>query len=178
MSDAEQPSEGADNGWQYAVTPASEEEQRQFTRREMKMLATNGEVYAGSRARGGIEFAQEVPDQPRWIGVTEKDGKDVSLPYSLLFRHVFIGGLTGMGKSTLEKNIVQQHIYAGKGVCYIDPKGDDVLDILMAVPKERWDDVIFISPGSDAFRKQVGFNLLETHTDPGDPGFDLSLIHI
>src|SRR5699024_11000985 len=82
------------------------------------------------------------------------------------------GGLTGMGKSTLEKNIVQQHIYADKGVCYIDPKGDDVLDILMSVPKERWDDVIFISPGSDAFEKQVGFNLLETHTDPKDPGFD------
>ncbi|WP_435078404.1 type IV secretory system conjugative DNA transfer family protein [Halococcus sp. AFM35] len=158
--------------WPYAVTPASEEEQRQFTRQEMKMKAENGNIYAGSRARAMVEYAQEVPDQPRWIGETERDAKDVSLPYELLFRHVFIGGLTGMGKSTLEKNIAQQHIYADKGVCYIDPKGDDVLDLLMSVPKERWDDVIFISPGSDAFKKQVGFNLLETHTDPGDPGFD------
>jgi hypothetical protein len=169
MSDAEQPDE---SDWPYAVTPASKDEQREFTRREMKMKATNGEVYAGPRAREMVEFAETSPDQPRWVGATERDGKDVSLPYELLFRHVFIGGLTGMGKSTLEKNIAQQHIYAGKGVCYIDPKGDDVLDLLMSVPKERWDDVIFISPGSDAFEKQVGFNLLETHTDPGDPGFD------
>lgn len=173
MSDAEQPTdEDTTEDWQYAVTPAPEEEQRRFTRQEMKMQATDGEVYAGWRARDMVEYAQEVPDQPRWVGATERDGKDVSLPYSLLFRHVFIGGLTGMGKSTLEKNIVQQHIYAGKGVCYIDPKGDDVLDILMSVPEERWDDVIFIAPGNDVFKKQVGFNLLETHTDPGDPGFD------
>ena len=174
MSDADRPTEDTTEGeeWPYAVTPASKEEQRQFTRREMKMKAENGNIYAGSRARAMVEYAQEVPDQPRWIGETERDAKDVSLPYELLFRHVFIGGLTGMGKSTLEKNIAQQHIYADKGVCYIDPKGDDVLDLLMSVPEERWDDVIFISPGSDAFKKQVGFNLLETHTDPGDPGFD------
>lgn len=169
MSDAEQPDS---SDWPYAVTPASEDEQRAFTRREMKMKAENGEIYAGPRAREMVEFAGTSPDQPRWVGATERDGKDVSLPYELLFRHVFIGGLTGMGKSTLEKNIAQQHIYAGKGVCYIDPKGDDVLDLLMSVPKERWDDVIFISPGSAAFKKQVGFNLLETHTDPEDPGFD------
>jgi hypothetical protein len=172
VSDAEQPADGEGEDWPYAVTPASEDKQREFTRREMKMKATNGEVYAGPRAREMVEFAETSPDQPRWVGATERDGKDVSLPYDLLFRHVFIGGLTGMGKSTFEKNIVHQHIYAGKGVCYIDPKGDDVLDILMSIPKERWDDVIFISPGSAAFTKQVGFNLLETHTDPGDPGFD------
>ncbi|WP_049998856.1 type IV secretory system conjugative DNA transfer family protein [Halococcus sediminicola] len=171
-ADTETEAEAETEDWPYAVTPASEDEQRQFTRREMKMIAENGNIYAGSRARAMVEYAEQVPDQPRWIGATERDNKDVSLPYSLLFRHIFIGGLTGMGKSTLEKNIVQQHIYAGKGVCYIDPKGDDVLDILMSIPKERWDDVIFISPGSDAFRKQVGFNLLETHSDPGDPGFD------
>lgn len=174
MSDADRPTEDTTEreDWPYAVTPAADDEQRQFTNREMKMQAENGDIYAGPRARSMVEYAEEVPDQPRWIGATERDGKDVSLPYSLLFRHIFIGGLTGMGKSTLEKNIVQQHIYAGKGVCYIDPKGDDVLDILMSVPRERWDDVIFISPGSDAFEKQVGFNLLETHSDPGDPGFD------
>ena len=168
MNDAEQPPED----WQYAVTPASEEEQRQFTRREMKMKATNGEVYAGPRAREMVEFAETAPNQPRWVGATERDGKDVSLPYSLLFRHVFVGGLTGMGKSTLLKNITQQHIYAGKGVCFIDPKGDDILDILMSIPKERWDDVVFIAPGDDAFRKRVGFNLLETHAEEGEPGFD------
>jgi hypothetical protein len=174
MSDADRPTEDTTEheDWPYAVTPAAEDKQRQLTDREMKMEAENGDIYAGSRARSMVEYAEQVPDQPRWMGATERDGKDVSLPYSLLFRHIFIGGLTGMGKSTLEKNIVQQHIYAGKGVCYIDPKGDDVLDILMSVPKERWGDVIFISPGSDAFEKQVGFNLLETHSDPGDPGFD------
>jgi len=175
VSDAEQSAtEAGDVGeeWPYAVTPADEDEQRQFSRQELKMLATNGEIYAGSRTRAMVEYAEQVPDQPRWIGATERDNKDVSLPYDLLFRHLFVGGLTGMGKSTLLKNIVQQHIYAGKGVCFIDPKGDDVLDILMSVPRERWDDVIFISPGDDAFRKRVGFNLLETHTEPGEPGFD------
>ena len=172
MSDAQQTPESGPDDWPYAVTPAGEEQQRELSDREMKMIAEDGDIYAGSRARAMVEYAQQVPDQPRWVGATERDQQDVSLPYELLFRHVFIGGLTGMGKSTLEKNIVQQHIYAGKGVCYIDPKGDDVLDILMSVPRERWDDVVFIAPGNEAFRKRVGFNLLDTHTEPGEVGFD------
>ena len=68
MSDAEQSAtEAGDVGeeWPYAVTPADEDAQRQFSRRELKMLATNGEIYAGSRARAMVEYAEQVPDQPR-----------------------------------------------------------------------------------------------------------------
>ncbi|NKE37349.1 TraM recognition domain-containing protein [Natronococcus sp. JC468] len=119
-----------------------------------------------------IENAQAEPKQPLWIGVSESSGREVPVEFDRLFRHVFYGGSTGTGKTTKMYNDAVALMYAGHGVTIIDPKGDDIYDLLRRVPKDRWEDVIYIAPGDDFLDKSVGFNLFETYHEPGETGFD------
>ncbi|MCH7661249.1 MAG: TraM recognition domain-containing protein, partial [Euryarchaeota archaeon] len=130
------------------------------------------ENYAGAWPRAMIENARYVPDQPLWIGVSEKSGREVPVEFERLFRHVFYGGSTGSGKTTRMYNDAIALMYGGHGICIIDPKGDDIYDLLRKVPKGRWDDVIYVAPGDDYLDRTVGFNLFETAHDPDEPGFD------
>ena len=74
-------------------------------------------------------------------------------------RHFYCIGQTGTGKSTLLKNMIVQDILQGSGVCMIDPHGIDILDILAAVPKERYDDVIYFDPSYT--ERPMALNMLE-----------------
>jgi TraM recognition site of TraD and TraG/Type IV secretion-system coupling protein DNA-binding domain len=74
-------------------------------------------------------------------------------------RHFYTIGQTGTGKTTLLKNMIIQDIQNGDGVCFIDPHGADIIDILANIPKERIDDVIYFDP-SDTTRP-MGLNMLE-----------------
>lgn len=78
-------------------------------------------------------------------------------------RHFYVLGKTGVGKSTVFKNMIISDILAGDGVCYIDPHGQDVEDILNYIPEHRIDDVVYFNPAD--VNNPVGFNLLEL-TDP------------
>ena len=60
-------------------------------------------------------------------------------------RHLYIIGQTGTGKSALLKNMIRQDIERGEGVCFIDPHGDTVEEILGYVPESRMGDVIYFS---------------------------------
>jgi len=57
------------------------------------------------------------------------------------------------------KNMIAQDIAAGHGVCYIDPHGTDIQDILSYIPRERIDDVIYFDPAYTA--RPMGLNMLE-----------------
>ncbi len=74
-------------------------------------------------------------------------------------RHFYVVGQTGTGKSTLLRNMIDQDIRNGEGVCFIDPHGSDVQDILSRIPPERYDDVIYFDPAYLA--RPVGLNFLE-----------------
>jgi hypothetical protein len=74
-------------------------------------------------------------------------------------RHFYVIGQTGTGKSTLLKNMIVQDIEAGKGVCFIDPHGSDVQDILARIPNSRAEDIIYFNPGDTA--RPMGLNMLE-----------------
>ena len=66
---------------------------------------------------------------------------------------------TGTGKSVLLKNMIVQDMEQGKGVCYIDPHGSDLEDILSRIPKNRLEDLIYFDPiGRD---RTMGLNMLE-----------------
>jgi hypothetical protein len=130
------------------------------------------ETYAGAWPRAMIENAQAEPRQPLWIGVSESSGREVPVEFDRLFRHVFYGGSTGTGKTTKMYNDAVALMYGGHGVTIIDPKGDDIYDLLRRVPEDRWDDVIYIAPGDDFLEKSVGFNLFETYHDPDETGFN------
>ncbi len=74
-------------------------------------------------------------------------------------RHLYVVGQTGTGKTSLMKNMVVDDIRAGNGVCFIDPHGNDILDILAAIPPSRYDDVIYFDPAH--LERPFGLNLLE-----------------
>ncbi len=84
---------------------------------------------------------------------------NVAIPFEDRFRHVFICGATGTGKSTLIVNMVLQDMENGYGVCVIDPKGDTIDEILMRVPENRISDVILIDPANHD--RIVAVNFLE-----------------
>jgi len=74
-------------------------------------------------------------------------------------RHFYTIGQTGTGKTSLLKNMIAQDMRNGDGVCFIDPHGSDVQDILSLVPPERVDDVIYFDPSYTA--RPMGLNMLE-----------------
>lgn len=87
--------------------------------------------------------------QNRMVGIQKADR----------FRHAYVIGKTGTGKSTLYQNMAMQDIVSGRGVCFVDPHGEAVDFILEHIPKNRIDDVILFDP-SDA-EYPFALNLLE-----------------
>lgn len=74
-------------------------------------------------------------------------------------RHVYVVGMTGVGKSTIMLNMMIQDIKNGEGCCYIDPHGQDLQSILENIPAERADDVVLFEPGD--VERPIGLNMLE-----------------
>lgn len=107
----------------------------------------------------------EIPTSGLYLGVSSYRGvrREVFLGNEDRMRHVYIIGKTGTGKSELLKDMILQDIREGKGVCFMDPHGDAIEDILKLIPPERAEDVIYFNP-SDVERP-MGFNLLEARTE-------------
>lgn len=74
-------------------------------------------------------------------------------------RHLYTIGQTGTGKTVFLMNLIIQDIENGDGVCFIDPHGADVQEILARIPKERYDDVIYFDPAYTD--RPMGLNMLE-----------------
>ena len=80
-----------------------------------------------------------------------------------LRRHVWMGGKSGTGKSTLMENQIAEAMAGGHGVIVLDPHGDLAEKVLALVPVARADDVIYFNPAEAEF--PVSFNLLECTED-------------
>ncbi|MAG59172.1 hypothetical protein CMO96_00045 [Candidatus Woesebacteria bacterium] len=78
-------------------------------------------------------------------------------------RHMYIVGKTGTGKTELLKDLIMQDIKEGNGLCFMDPHGDAIQDILKMIPPERAEDVIYFNPGDT--ERPMGLNLLEAKTE-------------
>lgn len=78
-------------------------------------------------------------------------------------RHVYMIGKTGVGKTTLIHNMIQQDIERGKGVALVDPHGDLAQGLLDVVPKNRINDVVYFDPGDVDY--PVAFNVLQAIDD-------------
>jgi hypothetical protein len=74
-------------------------------------------------------------------------------------RHFYVIGQTGTGKTNILKQMIIQDIKNGEGVCFIDPHGSDVQDILANIPEERYDDLIYFDPSH--IERPLGLNMLE-----------------
>ncbi len=85
--------------------------------------------------------------------------KDIHLLEQDRFRHLYLIGQTGTGKSVFMESLIKQDIQKGRGLCVVDPHGDLVDACLTWVPRERADDVIVFDPSD--LERPMGLNMLE-----------------
>jgi hypothetical protein len=107
----------------------------------------------------------QIPTEGLFLGSSDYRGikRQVFIGKEDRMRHVYIIGKTGTGKSELLKAMILQDIKEGKGLCFMDPHGDAIEDLLKLIPPERAEDVIYFNP-SDTERP-LGLNLLEARTE-------------
>jgi hypothetical protein len=95
------------------------------------------------------------------LGINKDRGGSVEIRMGAedRMRHLYVIGQTGTGKTTILKQMIIQDIKNGDGVCFIDPHGSDIQDILANIPPERYRDVIYFDPGYVA--RPMALNMLE-----------------
>jgi len=109
----------------------------------------------------------EMPKDGIVVGINRYGAADSPVHFgsSDRLRHCYVIGQTGTGKTGHLKNMIIQDILNGDGVAFIDPHGNDIIDILAAVPPERAGDVIYFDPAHTA--RPMGLNMLEfDHSKP------------
>lgn len=78
------------------------------------------------------------------------------------FRHFYVIGQTGTGKSSILQVMIRQDLQNGDGICVVDPHGQLCEDIMPFIPRERADDVIYFNPADT--ERPLGLNMLEAQT--------------
>jgi hypothetical protein len=116
---------------------------------------------AGASGRESGAPPADTPLEGLLLGVNTYRGKakNIFMTPDDRLRHLYVIGQTGTGKTTLLKNMINQDILNGEGVCMIDPHGSDIEDILAVVPPERHGDVIYFDPSDQS--RPMGLNMLE-----------------
>lgn len=88
----------------------------------------------------------------------------VRLDEGVRFRHTYIIGQTGTGKSTLLLNMILHDIERGRGVGVLDPHGTLIEGVLQHFPVERAEDLVIVDVTD--VERPVAFNpLCITETD-------------
>lgn len=107
----------------------------------------------------------QIPTSGLYVGMSSYRGvkRPVYFSDDDRRRHMYIIGKTGTGKTELLKDLIMQDIRAGKGLCFMDPHGDAVQDVLKMIPPERAEDVIYFNPADTD--RPMGLNLLEAKTE-------------
>jgi GTPase SAR1 family protein len=115
----------------------------------------------------GAPAPMNLPASGALLGINNYRGQATKVYLSAedRARHLYVIGQTGTGKTSLMKSLIAQDIEVGNGCCFIDPHGNDIHDILAAIPKSRYDDVIYFDPADLA--RPFGLNMLEY--DPAKP---------
>lgn len=106
-----------------------------------------------------------IPQEGLFLGQSSYRGvkRPIYISKEDRMRHVYVVGKTGTGKSELMKQVILQDIKEGKGLCFLDPHGDAIEDILKLIPPERAEDVIYFDPGDT--ERPMSLNLLEANTE-------------
>jgi DNA helicase HerA-like ATPase len=86
---------------------------------------------------------------PLPIGKTDdpfESDRVLTIPSDTRRKHMAIFGKSGVGKSTLLRNMIAWDIEHGAGVAVQDPHGSLVDEILETIPRRRTNDVIYFNP--------------------------------
>ena len=113
-------------------------------------------------AKAGTSSApMDLPQEGVLLGVNRNRAIETKIYMTKddRLRHFYVVGQTGTGKTTLLKNMIIQDIQNGEGVCFIDPHGADVQDILASIPQNRYEDLIYFDPSYIA--RPMALNMLE-----------------
>lgn len=98
-----------------------------------------------------------------WYNIYGGVKKEIRVSAIDRFRHFYIIGQTGTGKSTALLTMAQQDIPLGNGFCLIDPHGDLCEHILKYIPKERIEDLIYFDFANTDY--PIGFNMFDAETE-------------
>ncbi len=93
------------------------------------------------------------------LGTKETDQSHVSIDSNARLKHFAAFGKSGVGKTTLMRNMAMLDLLAGTGVSVVDPHGSLVEDLLDAIPRERINDVIYLNPADP--HRVIGLNVLD-----------------
>ncbi|MDR0607371.1 MAG: DUF87 domain-containing protein [Candidatus Peribacteria bacterium] len=120
-----------------------------------------------------LPFPTNIPDVERFpdmkkltvLGDTDYRGDKIrfGIKEEDKFRHVYIVGKTGTGKSTFISNMIISDMQAGNGICVLDPHGELVDQIIESVPSHRINDVILFDISDSEY--PIGFNLLQADNE-------------
>lgn len=108
---------------------------------------------------------KEVPEEGLYLGTNTYRGekRKVFMNNEDRFRHFYIIGQTGTGKSSIMQIMARQDFHNGNGCCIVDPHGSLIEDLLPYIPRERADDVIYFNPADT--ERPMGLNLLEAESE-------------
>lgn len=98
-----------------------------------------------------------------WDNVYRGVKKEIKVANEDRFRHFYVIGQTGTGKSSIMQVMARQDLKNWNWLAVLDPHGDLAKDLLPFVPRERADDVIIFDPGDT--KRPLWMNLLEAETD-------------
>lgn len=104
-----------------------------FSRKQIAMVGKSFEQLPESLSNDGILIGEKRYSASK---------TDIFIDEEALFRHLYILGQTGTGKSTLIKSMALDVIQKGHGCCVIDPHGDLYEDIINNIPEHRKNDVL------------------------------------
>ncbi len=108
---------------------------------------------------------KNMPQEGLLLGHSQYRGvtTEVRMSAKDRFRHFYVIGQTGTGKSSIFQIMLRQDLREGRGVTVVDPHGELIETIMPFIPRERADDVIYFNPADQA--RPLGLNILEADTD-------------
>ncbi len=104
---------------------------------------------------------KNIPEDGLFLGYNTFRGerKKIFMKNDDRFRHFYVIGQTGTGKSSIIQLMARQDFHNNKGICVVDPHGSLVEDLFSYIPRERADDVIYFNPADT--ERPMGLNMLE-----------------
>jgi len=116
-----------------------------------------------NRSRTSAISGRSGDDVPLGSNIHRGKGSRVALDDAMRFRHTYVVGQTGSGKSTFLLHQILHDIKLGRGVAVLDPHGTLIDQILLHYPKERGEDLAIVDVTD--VERPVGFNILRI-TEP------------
>lgn len=95
-----------------------------------------------------------------FLGTKHRDNSVVSIGADTRRKHMAIFGKSGVGKTTLMRNMIFADLHNGNGITVVDPHGSLIEDILGSIPRHRMNDVIYLDPSHTD--RVIGLNVLES----------------